>query len=152
MSDITPGDGSLPAAELRHVTRLSEVEPIAIAEDTRNAHDDGVYWPLISRYMNGSEDFDIGIYRMEAGQHHPPHHHPDGAEFYYVLEGSCVVTVAGEEVVAERGTAFYMPVGTVHSVRTRADESVSLLYGFNRGDFRDCGMLWEEPAGAAQDG
>jgi mannose-6-phosphate isomerase-like protein (cupin superfamily) len=143
MPDINPGDGSLPAAELKHVTRVSDVEPIPIGEETRNEHDDGVYWPLIARYVNGSSDFDIGIYRMEANQHHPAHHHPDGAEFYYVLEGSALITVAGEEVEAERGTAFYMPVGTVHSVRTRENESVSILYGFNRGDFRDCGMLWE---------
>ncbi len=142
--DIVPGEGLAPAAPLRKVTRLSEEITEAVAEVSGHPGDQGTNCTLIARPVNGSEHFDVGIYRMGPNQYHPRHHHPAGAEFYFITEGSCLVTVDGEEHEAAAGTAIYLPEGTVHAVRTRPDESVTILYGFACGDFREAGTTWLE--------
>ena len=81
---------------------------------------------------------------LEPNEYHPRHYHSRGSEFYYVLEGSCLVTVDDEIVEATPGTAFYLPEGTVHSVRTRENESVSLLYGFDEGISENISVTWLE--------
>jgi quercetin dioxygenase-like cupin family protein len=142
--DLAPGEGAEPPAPLRKVTRLAEATPTAISEAQGNPDDQGTFWPLIARYVNGAEEFDVGVYRLDADQYHPRHYHPAGAEFYYIVAGSCVVTVDAEEVEASAGTAIYLPPKTVHAVRTRPGETMTMVYGFSSGDFRDVGTTWLE--------
>jgi quercetin dioxygenase-like cupin family protein len=106
--------------------------------------DKGTSWALIARYVNGAEEFDFGVYKLDPDEYHPRHYHPAAAEFYYIIEGSCLVTVDGEEVEARPGTAIYLPSGTVHAVRTRPGETMTMVYGFSCGDFRDAGTTWLE--------
>lgn len=142
-----PGEGSLPAAPLLHVTRLAEIDSEFMGDPSRpggNTKDEGTNWTLIARYVNGAEEFEFGVYSLGPDQYHPKHFHPAGAEFYYITEGSCRVTVGTEEVEATPGTAIYIPPNTVHAVRTRADEHMTMVYGFSCGDFRDAGTTWVE--------
>lgn len=139
-----PGKLSAPAAPLRKVTRLQDADPVAMASLEGNPFDQGVNWFLISRYTNGAEEFDFGVYRLAENEYHPLHYHPAAAEFYYILEGSCLVTVDDETVEATPGTAIYLPAGTHHAVRTRQGETMTLVYCFSTGDFRDAGTTWLE--------
>ncbi|TMF86239.1 MAG: cupin domain-containing protein [Chloroflexi bacterium] len=142
--DQIPGELSATAAPLRKVTRLSEMAPVNLADLQGNPRDKGRVWPLIARYVNGAEEFDFGVYELAENEYHPLHYHPAGAEFYYVIEGSCLVTVDDEMVEASAGTAVYLPAGTPHAVRTRAGETMTMVYGFSSGDFRDVGTTWLE--------
>lgn len=139
-----PGEFSAPAAPLRKVTLLKDAEAVNLADIQGNPNDNGVVRALIARYVNGAEEFDFGTYEMDADEYHPLHYHPAGAELYYILEGSCQITVDDEVVEAEPGTAIYLPVGTRHAVRTRPGETMRMVYCFSRGDFRDAGTTWLE--------
>ncbi|HEX6349009.1 MAG TPA: dimethylsulfonioproprionate lyase family protein [Candidatus Dormibacteraeota bacterium] len=141
---MAPGEGVAPRAPLRHVTRLAEEPGVRLAGIQGHPDDGGTFWALVARYVNGAEEFDFGVYALEPGEYHPRHFHPAGAEFYYILEGSGLVTIGDEDVEAAPGTAFYMPAGTVHAVRTRAGEKLTMVYGFSSGDFRDTGTTWLE--------
>ena len=142
--DLAPGEGAEPKAPLQKVTRLAKVRSYLLKEVQGNPDDAGIAWPLIARYVNGSEEFDFGVYKLAEDEYHPRHFHPAGAEFYYIIEGSCLVTVDEDVVEAEAGTAIYLPAGTVHAVRTRAGETMTMVYGFSSGDFRDAGTTWLE--------
>ena len=141
--NIIPGEGVLPAVKMRKVTRVQEEPVIDIAKISGHPKDSGLVSELIGSYVNGSLDFNVGIHEMEPGQYHPRHMHPAGAEFYYVMEGSCLVTVDDEEVQASAGTAIYIPKRTVHSIRT-TDSGMKLLWAFDKPDFRDAGITWLE--------
>jgi quercetin dioxygenase-like cupin family protein len=131
-----------PPAPVRKITRLAEEPSSPVAQVTGHPQDEGVDCALIARHINGATEFLVGIYRMAANQLHPRHMHPRGAEFYYVVEGSCLVTVDDDEIEATAGTAVYLPEGTVHAVRTRRDESVTILYAFDEGDANDIATTW----------
>jgi len=117
---------------------------VTISNVQGNPDDQGIFWPLIARYVNGAEEFDFGVYKLEANEYHPRHFHPAGAEFYYIVEGSCLVTVDDDEVEATPGTAIYLPAGTIHAVRTGSEQGMTMVYGFSSGDFRDVGTTWLE--------
>jgi quercetin dioxygenase-like cupin family protein len=143
LGDIHPGAGALLRAPLRLVTRKSEVDPIDITQGTDNPDDSGRYWPLIGRGFNGADDFELGIYQLDPHEYHPRHYHPNGAEFYFVLSGSGTVQVGDDEDTVSPETAIYFPSHTVHSLRA-GDAGICVLYGFNRGDSREAGMIWVE--------
>jgi quercetin dioxygenase-like cupin family protein len=131
-------------APLRKVTRLADARWVDVVEGTGHPDDQGRYCQLIGAGTNGATDLGLGIYTLQPNEYHPRHYHSRGAEFYYVLEGSCLVTVDDEIVEATPGTAFYFPEGTVHAVRTRENESVSLLYGFDEGISENISVTWLE--------
>lgn len=141
---MAPGEGVAPRAPLRLVTRLSEEPGVRLADIQGHPDDGGTAWALVARYVNGAEEFDFGVYSLEAEEYHPRHFHPAGAEFYYIVEGSCLVTAGDDQVEATPGTAIYLPPGTVHAVRMRPGERVKMVYGFSSGDFRDTGTTWLE--------
>jgi quercetin dioxygenase-like cupin family protein len=142
--NLAPGEGSEPKAPLKKVTRLTEVKAYVLSEVQGNPNDAGISWPLIARYVNGAEEFDFGVYKLAEAEYHPRHYHVAGAEFYYVIEGSCLITVDEDVVEAPAGTAIYLPPGTVHALRTREGETMTMVYGFSTGDFRDAGTTWLE--------
>ncbi|MGH2617636.1 MAG: dimethylsulfonioproprionate lyase family protein [Thermomicrobiales bacterium] len=131
-------------APVRKVTRLAEERSHPVAEVTGHPRDEGVDCELIGRHVNGATEFAMGVYCMSPNQLHPRHYHPRGAELYYVLDGSCLITVDDDEIEATPGTAVYLPEGTIHAVRTRPTESVSILWSFDEGDERDITTTWLE--------
>lgn len=141
--DIRPGEGVLPAVRMRKVTRLQDEAVIDMSKISGHPRDSGMVWELIASYVNGSLDFSVGIYQMLPGQYHPRHMHPAGAEFYYVIEGSCQITIDDEDVSASAGTAIYLPKRTVHAIRT-TNSGMQMLWAYDKPDFRDVGTTWLE--------
>lgn len=137
------GSGA-PPAPLRTVVRPSEVRCTPSRDATGHPGDDGEDCVLIGAHVNGAADLTLGVYRMGPNARHPRHFHARGTEFYYVLEGSCLITVGEETVEATPGTAVYLPEGTVHAVRTRDRESVAILYGFDEGIAEEVSVTWLE--------
>lgn len=140
--DIEPRSGLLPMAALRKVIRLDEEPKMDMNTTSGHPGDAGQHVELIGSYINGSTDFTIGIYRMDAGTYHPRHYHPAGAEFYYFIEGAGLITVDDDDHEIHPGTAIYLPRGTVHAIRTT--KAIEMLYGFDKPDFRECGIKWLE--------
>jgi mannose-6-phosphate isomerase-like protein (cupin superfamily) len=63
----------------------------------------------------------------EPGVGPPPHFHAEQDEYFYVLEGTYEMTVAGETSVAGPGTMVFLPRGTVHSFRNIGDAPGKML-------------------------
>ena len=76
-----------------------------------------------------SPAIELGVYVLVAPQ--PDEQEPhDRDEIYVVLEGSGVLTVAGEEVELNRGDAAFVAAGTEH--RFSAYQRLSLLVLFDK--------------------
>src|SRR4051794_18120140 len=129
---------------LGKVVRVAKQHGYQIAELTGNPHDQGTDWALLGPEIKGAREFSLGLYKMEPNQTHPPHYHPVGPEFYYIVSGSCLVRVDDEEIEVGPETAIYLPEGTVHAVRTRADETVTILYGYDERPDADISTVWLE--------
>ena len=69
--NLAPGEGIGPKAPLRKVTRLAEADSVLLSEIQGNPDDAGIAWPLIARYVNGAEEFDFGVYKLEADRFVP---------------------------------------------------------------------------------
>lgn len=129
---------------LRKVVRVAQQPGYPIAELTGNPNDQGTDWSLLGPKINGATEFSVGLYKMIPNQIHPPHYHPIGPEFYYIVSGSCLLRVDDEEIEVGAETAIYLPEGTVHAVRTRSGESVTILYGFDERADADVTTIWLE--------
>ena len=67
-----------------------------------------------------------------------------GPGFSSIVSGSCLVRVDDEEIEAGPGTAVYLPEGTVHAVRARADVTVSIVNGFDERADAPISTAWLE--------
>jgi putative monooxygenase len=131
-SEVTYARDVVPRADplLGKIVRVADRPGYTLEEVTGNPHDQGTDWALLGPRINGAREFYVGVYTMGPDQIHPPHYHPVGPEFYYIISGSCVVRVDDEEAEVGPETAIYFPEGTIHGVRTREGETVTILYGF----------------------
>jgi quercetin dioxygenase-like cupin family protein len=123
--------------------RLDNVDEVPIASRTLNKHDQGGSRGLISKAINGSPDLLVSVLRMDPGQYHPLHSHPNMGELYYVLEGRCEIRVGDEIQMCGPGTAIYTPAGTPHSVRTH-EQGASVMVAFPEGDWDSIEKVWHE--------
>lgn len=94
---------------------------------------------LISRERSGSEDLSVGVIRLEPGQRHAEHHHPNASEFYYFYEGECALRVDGQDVRARPGTVVYIPEDCVHAVENDSGEDAAFVYGFSKPSYTESG-------------
>lgn len=133
-----------PPAPLRKVTRLGEEPVVDVAGVTGHPLDQGRDCVLIGSGTNGATEMMLGVYVLAPNEYHPRHYHSRGSEFYYVMEGSCSITVDDEIFEGMPGTAIYLPEGTIHAIRTRENESVTILYGFDEGIAEDISVTWLE--------
>lgn len=115
---------------LGKVVNSSHVVGNDLAKVSGNPHDQGCDWGLMGPWVNGSTEFSAGVFKMSPDQVHPPHYHPHSPELYYIVAGSCLVQV--DDTIHDVGpeTAIYLPVGCVHAVWTRKNESVTIFYAF----------------------
>lgn len=129
---------------LGKIVRVADRPGYTLEEVTGNPHDQGTDWALLGPLINGATEFSVGVFTMAPNQIHPPHYHPVGPEFYYIVSGSCLLRVDDEEVEAGPETAVYLPEGTVHAVRTRDGETVTIVYGFDLRPNADIATVWLE--------
>ncbi|GAA1738360.1 cupin domain-containing protein [Luedemannella helvata] len=126
------------------VVRREDLEYELISSLNHNPHDEGTVHRLVDRQLLGDPDceFLTGVYRMEPGMKHPLHLHADSAEFYYVLSGTALFTVEGEQFEAGQGTAMYIPAGAAHAIETGTADTMELLYSFSTPDLSGIGTKW----------
>ena len=61
------------------------------------------------------------------GEGPPPHYHKQQDEYFYVLEGTYEMTVAGETTIAGPGTMVFLPRDTVHTFKNVGDTPAKML-------------------------
>jgi quercetin dioxygenase-like cupin family protein len=135
----------MPGFSSRWVSHVQEgaFHPLT-AKPEADPREEGFTCNLISRSRSGSEDLRVTYCRLLPGQYHLRHHHPHAAEFYFIIAGECTVYLDGEFVCARPGTAIYIPTNAVHAVRNESDAVCEWLAGFNRPEYAECGLVYDE--------
>jgi mannose-6-phosphate isomerase-like protein (cupin superfamily) len=100
-------------AQIKHLQEF-ETETLFGAAITR----------LLSRERLSTVGFDH--VRIPQGSALEPHIHQHSASFLYILEGTAVVILDGQQYQARAGDTIYIPPGVSHGFRT-PDEAVVLL-------------------------
>ncbi len=82
--------------------------------------------------MKKNSLFDSGrmfydVYCLLPGQSQKVHAHDDSDKVYYVVEGSGLFTVGGEEQTLGSGNVVMAHAGEQHGVRNDTDENLILL-------------------------
>lgn len=126
---------------MRLVIHVDDVPYTSIREKYPDApKGEEVYFKDLTK-ISGAQDLSVGIGWQKPGEVHKAHHHPDASEFYYILEGSGEITVGGSTVQVKPGIFCYIPVNVSHKVINNTNETLVLLYGYNRGTHQ---TIWDE--------
>ncbi|GIP38559.1 cupin [Paenibacillus sp. J31TS4] len=65
--------------------------------------------------------------RMPPGTSEVRHYHEKSRQFFYILSGTAVLEVEGEEIVLFPQEGMEVPPGAVHQIHNRSDGDVELL-------------------------
>jgi quercetin dioxygenase-like cupin family protein len=74
-----------------------------------------------------TERFFCDVYAFEAGQSQTGHRHAGSDKMYYVLQGSGVFRVEGEERTLGVGNIVFCPAGAEHAVTNPGPERLAVL-------------------------
>ena len=75
----------------------------------------GIAMNVMLRAEDTGGSFASLVATLDPGQGPPPHFHHDHDEYFYILEGTFALSVAGRNVTAGPGTMVYVPRETVHA-------------------------------------
>jgi quercetin dioxygenase-like cupin family protein len=82
------------------------------------------YWFVDRNFLDG-RTIKLSVVRAH-GATHPPHAHPED-EFFFVLEGTAELYLAGATRVAGPYTSFYCPPSVLHGIRNTGDKELKYL-------------------------
>ena len=77
----------------------------------------------------GGPNMVMGVARVRCGESLKAHRHSE-PENYYTLSGRGVVTVEGQAIAVEAGTAIYIPADAEHQIENTEAEDLLILYTF----------------------
>jgi len=84
----------------------------------------------------GGPNMVMGVARVRCGESLKAHRHSE-PENYYTLSGRGVVTVEGQAIAVEAGTAIYIPGDAEHQIDNAEAEDLLILYTFAVKDFSE---------------
>jgi mannose-6-phosphate isomerase-like protein (cupin superfamily) len=117
--------------QIKYFTDPEELPLIHNTElDGGSDRDEGVFKWLISP-ESGSQNLHVGVGWLKPGEVHLLHHHLTESEFYYVLEGSVLVSVNDQVQHVFPGGAVYIPAGATHKIVNDSDAVCGMLFGYN---------------------
>ena len=70
---------------------------------------------FMPRILKVSHGYKVPLICMEPGQEIPPH--PSGTGIFFIVEGSGVMTVEGEEVEVSAGNMIFVEEGKARGIR-----------------------------------
>jgi quercetin dioxygenase-like cupin family protein len=77
----------------------------------------------------GGPNMVMGVARVRCGESLKAHRHSE-PENYYTLSGRGVVTIEGQAIAVEAGTAIYIPGDAEHQIENTEAEDLMILYTF----------------------
>lgn len=129
---------------MKKISRFTHIDDLEFIRNVdipgQDPRDQGIFKQLISE-ETGSTDINLGIGWLKPGEVHILHHHPKASEFYYIIEGSCEITVDDETKQVKLGTAVYMPAGAKHKIVNNTDKTCIILFGYNYPKYIS---IWDE--------
>lgn len=69
----------------------------------------------------------VQIVRIGPGNEVKPHYHGRQTEFFYILEGEALLSIAGKEYHAKPGETYITKPHDTHSVKNEGTEDFELL-------------------------
>lgn len=81
----------------------------------------GLVVRLVHPDICGSDQLGMGIVYMNPGEELPPHSHFN-EEAYFIISGTGIARVDGEEFPLEKNMAVYMPANSVHYTKNTGSE------------------------------
>lgn len=100
---------------------------------------------LVSADRTPSAGLTVGVAEIAPGASDDGarHFHADH-EVYYVVAGTGVVHLDGQEHPVEAGSVVFIPGGTPHFARNTGDETLRLLYTFPTDRYDDVAYVFDE--------
>ena len=110
------------------VRNIEDVAPVVEHNGTTP-----VWWMVNSREMKDATDGGflelVNEFEVAGGGYVHPHSHPTH-EFYYVLRGRGIMTIAGEDRTIAQGDLVHIPPHAVHSLRPATDQAPNHCFCF----------------------
>lgn len=79
-------------------------------------------WPLVA-----ADGLSVKSERLPPDSSERPHLHEHAHQFFFVLRGRAVMTVAGRDIQLERHQGIEVTPGLVHQLRARGPEPLDVL-------------------------
>lgn len=110
-------------------------------ERPREGWDDPVrgrvaWYTLFSQDIAPTDSMSAGVAEVPAGGQLHLHRHAQ-PELYYILEGTGIMSIDGQERLVTAGAAIFIPGDAEHGIRGEGGSSVRLLYVFPTDKFSD---------------
>jgi quercetin dioxygenase-like cupin family protein len=128
-------------------------KPLVIRADEqrRDGWDDPVkgrvgWRTLFSGDITATDSLTAGVAELEPGGWLGLHRHTP-AEIYFVLEGTGLVTIEGNEHAVQAGSAVYIPGDAEHGIRNADNALLRFVYVFPVGAFGEVEYRFSETRG-----
>jgi putative monooxygenase len=106
--------------------RLTKVTADEVAPNRRRGGDIRV---LLSPKTVGSTSGFMGVAYLQPGEHFVEHYHPYSEEFMYLVRGTVLARIEGQqEITLNPGDALMVPKTVKHRVENRGDEEACMVF------------------------
>jgi mannose-6-phosphate isomerase-like protein (cupin superfamily) len=106
----------------------SERKPrIATADQSESIRPFGIDMKVLIGGEHTGGTFSAIAADIKPGEGPPPHPHRDRDEYFYVLEGTYLLSVGGSETTVGPGAMVFVPRGTVHAFKNTSSSDGKLL-------------------------
>lgn len=82
-----------------------------------------IFRPDNSEFVGGG----VAHATVPIGEKSMTHIHKNSQEIYYILRGSGIISIAGEERAANPGDSIFIPPKSEHNIRNTGKEDLELL-------------------------
>lgn len=124
------------------IVTMTQSKPVILH---KSAYDDGwddelrgrVRWrTLFSAEQTLTRDLTAGVAEIKPGNQLKVHRHTQ-PELYFLLSGTGVVTVDGEEYPVRSGSAVFIPGNSAHGLRNTGRTTLRFFYAFAVNSFSE---------------
>ncbi len=130
-------DSPLDPADRRRAGEGTHIYHERDLQEMDSAHDGRLKTVLVNEsIVPSSGGVLIDVITYGPGVSCPVHYHEGTRHFFYVLEGSGILEVEGEEFELERGSLAWIGEGDRHRLYAREGQKMKLFEYFSNGDHK----------------
>lgn len=101
---------------------------VAVADVAPNRRRGGDIRVLLGPGTVGATSGFFGVLTLEPGEFVNEHYHPYSEEFLFVVSGTVVIRLDGEDTAAAAGEGVFVPIGTRHRVTNSGSEQAVVTF------------------------